>query len=222
MCSILEDEHMDVAHPIRVVVPTLDGPVLEVLSRTTRPLTGREVHRLARTGSPNGIRLALARLTEQGIVDAEQRSTAVFYIANRNHLAWPAVEALSSLRRNLLQRLRSELSSWQPAPIHASLFGSAARQDGDVASDIDILLIRPDDVAEDDPRWAQQVDQLRHQVETWTGNRCQPFQLDRRRLDEHARAHDPLIEAWLRDAVPLAGTDLRATLRHSPVMDRQQ
>ncbi len=209
---------MDITHPIHAVVPTLDGPVLEVLAHTTRPLTGREVHRLARRGSPNGIRLALARLTEQGVVYAEQRSTAVFYTANRDHLAWPAVETLTSLRRTLLQRLRKELESWQPAPIHASLFGSAARGDGDAASDIDLLLIRPDKVAEEDPPWAEQVDRLRHHVAIWTGNRCQAFQLDRQRLAEHVQAQDPLIDSWLRDAIPLAGSQLRNTLLHLPAM----
>lgn len=216
-----EDE-LDFAHPIRTIIPTLDGPVLEVLARTTRPLTGREVHRLAQTGSANGVRLALTRLTEQGIVFAEQRSTAVFYAANRDHLAWPAVDILTSLRRTLLERIAAELDSWQPSPIHASLFGSAARADGGTASDIDLLLIRPDDIAEDDPPWAEQVDRLRDRVRAWTGNRCHAFELDRRRLAEHVQAKDPLVEAWLRDAIPLSGADLRTTLRRLSATGRGQ
>jgi len=207
----LEGVTVDLKHPVHAVVPTLDGPVLEVLARTTRPLTGREIHRLASRGSPNGIRLALGRLAEQGVVHAEQRSTAVYYTANRDHLAWPAVETLTSLRRTLLERLRTELESWQCAAIHASLFGSAARGDGDAASDIDLLLVRPDGVAEDDSPWAEQVDRLRRKVFIWTGNRCHAFQVDRGRLAEHAQADDPLIHSWLRDAIPLAGPDLRHT-----------
>ena len=213
---------MDLTHPIHVLVPTLDGPILEVLARTTRPLTGREVQRLARKGSPSGVRLALSRLTEQGIVHADHRSTAVFYVANRDHLAWSAVETLTNLRRTLLQRLRTELESWHPPPIHASLFGSAARGDGDASSDVDILLIRADEVTEDHPPWAEQIDRLRRDVAVWTGNRCQVFELDRRRLAEHVRVHDPLIDAWLRDAIPLAGRDLRNTLRDLAVMGRER
>jgi hypothetical protein len=210
MCALYwKAATVDLRHPIHAVVPTLDGPVLEVLARTTRPLTGREVHGLARRGSPNGIRLALARLAEHGIVYAEQRSTAVYYTANREHLAWPAVETLTNLRRTLFQRLRTELESWDCPPIHASLFGTAARGDGDATSDIDILLVRPDDVSEDDPPWAEQVDRLRHCVVSWTGNRCHAFQVDRQRLAEHMRANDPLIDSWLRDAITLAGPDLR-------------
>lgn len=207
---------MDVAHPIRVVVPTLDGPVLEVLARTTGPLSGREVHRLADAGSPSGVRLALIRLVEQGLVLAEERAQAVFYTANRQHLAWPAVEILTGLRAALLGRLREELQGWTLQPIHASLFGSAARGDGDTGSDIDLLLLRPDGVEEDEPPWADQVDRLRERIRAWTGNHCQTFQLDRARLAEHVRISDPLVDELRRDAITLAGRDLRAVLRKLP------
>jgi predicted nucleotidyltransferase len=207
---------LDVAHPIRAVVPTLDGPVLEVLARTTRPLTGREIHRLARTGSPNGVRRALNRLAEQGLVHTEERAKAVFYAANRDHVAWPAVELLAALRRTFLDRLRAEFRSWRPKPAHASLFGSAARGDGDADSDIDLLLIRPDEVSEDDSPWADHVDRIRQQVQAWAGNRCQVFQLDLPRLAEHLRAGDPLVDQWLRDTVTLVDPDLRAVVRQLP------
>jgi predicted nucleotidyltransferase len=204
---------MDVSHPIRAVVPTLDGPVLEVLARTTSPLTGREVHRLLGIGSLNGVRLALSRLVRQGLVRVEERAAAYFYLANRDHLAWPAVETLAGIRHSLVERLREELRSWVLQPSHASMFGSTARGDGDDGSDIDILLIRPDQVGEDDSPWADQVDRLRDLVQAWTGNHCQVFQLDLARLSEHVSAQDPLIGEWRRDAVKLAGEDLRVILR---------
>lgn len=204
---------MDVALPIRAVIPTLEGPVLVVLARTTRPLTGREIHRLAETGSVNGIRIALGRLTDQGIVTAEERGAAVFYTANREHVAWPAVQMLAELRHTLRERLREQLRTWSRQPLHASLFGSAARGTGDAESDIDILLVRPEGTGGDTPDWAEQVDQLRRQVERWTGNRCHLFQLDLERLGDHARAHDRLIYEWRRDAITLAGDDPRTVLQ---------
>ena len=83
---------MDVSHPIRSIIPTLDAPVLEVLARTRRRLSGREVHRLAGTGSVRGVQLVLARLVAQGLGDAEEHAGAILYAANRAHLAWPAIE----------------------------------------------------------------------------------------------------------------------------------
>jgi hypothetical protein len=207
---------MDVAHPIRTVVPTLDGPVLEVLARSIGPLTGREVHRLVGTGSVNGIRLALARLARHGLVHAEEQARTLLYRANRDHIAWPAVEQLGRLRRSLLDRIGEEIGSWTAQPVHASLFGPAARGEGDADSDIDILLIRPGGVGEHDPPWSEQVDMLRGLVVAWTGNRCQVFQPDLTRLGEHVHAGDPLMEQLGRDAVTVAGDDLEAVLRRLP------
>lgn len=204
---------MDLTYPVHAVIPTLEGPVLAVLARTTRPLTGREIHRLAGTGSANGVRLALARLVRQGVVSAEERAAAAFYQANRDHLAWPAVEILVGLRRQLLDRLRQELCTWECQPAHASLFGSAARADGEPESDIDILLVRAVGVEEDEAIWAAQVEQLRKVVVAWTGNRCQPFETGLDELADRIRASDPLIEAWRRDAVFLAGQELQPLLR---------
>ena len=205
---------MDLLHPIRAVVPTLDGPVLEVLARTTQPLSGREVHRLSGTGSASGVRRTLARLARQGLVRAEEHAAGTFYLANRQHLAWSAVESLTGLRRELFDRLREELRSWEPLPLHASVFGSMARGEGDPDSDIDLLLVRPDDVGEDESPWADQVDRLRENVRAWTGNECHAFQTDRQRLTDHKRADDPIVSNWLRDAVVLSGPDLRTVLRN--------
>ena len=56
------------------------------------------------------------------------------------------------------------------APVHASVFGSAARGDGDAASDIDVFVVRPATVAEDDATWRGQLDSLADDITRWTGN----------------------------------------------------
>src|SRR3954447_3212721 len=122
---------MDVAHPYAAVTGGgLEGEVLAVLAGTTKPLTGRQVARLARRGSDRGIRLALQRLAVQGLVDTLDAPPAVLYTLNREHIAAPVALALVELRGALLARLRDAIGSWQVAPLHASLFGSAARGDG--------------------------------------------------------------------------------------------
>ncbi len=200
---------VDVAHPVRGIIPTLDAPVLEVLAGTTRRLSGREVHRLAGTGSVRGVQLVLARLVGQGLVSAEEHTGATLYAANRAHLAWPALEALVGLRRRLLERIRDTVAGWGIPSLHVSLFGSAARGDGDAGSDIDLLVVRPDVVGEGNEAWEAQLDALREAVTAWTGNRCQAFALDSARLAAHVVADDPLVEGWLRDGILLAGEPLR-------------
>lgn len=210
---------MNVAHPIRGIIPTLDAPVIEALAATTRPLTGREVHRLAGVGSTRGVRLVLGRLVEQGLVLAEARSNAVLYLANRQHLAWPALESLARLRLALHGRLTEEIEAWPLQPLHASMFGSAARADGDSSSDIDLLIVRPDRLGSVE-RWDEQIDRLRAVVRTWTGNRCQAFDIGRERLVEHVAARDPLVDAWLTDGLHLTGSQLLDLVAEASIVAR--
>jgi predicted nucleotidyltransferase len=206
---------MNVAHPLRGIIPTLDAPVIEALAATTKPVTGREVNRLAGVGSPRGVQLVLRRLVAQGLVLAEARDNAGYYLANREHLAWRALESLARLRLALRDRLSEEIATWALQPLHASMFGSAARGDGDSASDIDLLLIRPGSI-ETIERWDQQLDRLREDVPKWTGNHCQAFDIGLARLAEHVAAHDPLLDAWLADGLHLSGSGLRDLIASLP------
>ncbi|HEY6058053.1 MAG TPA: nucleotidyltransferase domain-containing protein, partial [Candidatus Limnocylindrales bacterium] len=184
----------------------------EVLAGTTRGLSGREIHRLAGVGSVRGVQLVLARLVRQGLVGADEHANATLYAANRAHLAWPALEALVGLRRRFRERLGEAIAGWTLAPLHLSIFGSAARRDGDAESDIDLLIVRPGEVREGDEAWEAQLDVLRDQVTAWTGNRCQTFDIDSARLAEHLAASDPIIEDWLRDEVLISGQPLRSLI----------
>ena len=162
---------MDVARPYAAVTGGgLEGEVLTVLAGTTRPLTGRQVARLARNGSDRGLRLALNRLAEQGLVDTQDAPPAVLYTLNHDHIAAPVALALVGLRSALCDRLRDAIAQWEIPPVHVSLFGSAARGDGDATSDIDLFVVRPQPLAVEDQIWRAQLDSLANDVVRWTGN----------------------------------------------------
>jgi len=199
---------MHVARPYTAVSPGLEGDVLVALSRTTRPLTGRRVAELVTHGSPDGIRKALDRLVDQGIVRRDPAGRALMHTLNREHLAAPAVEALATIRSDLLGRLRATLSAWSPPAVHASLFGSAARGDGDADSDIDIFLVRPSPTDEADARWHEQRERLAADVRTWTGNHAAVVESSEQQLSEMARSGAPILTALRRDGIALGGTPL--------------
>src|SRR4051794_35182337 len=161
---------MDLGAPHTAICPTLDSSVLAVLARTTHPLTGREVARLVGRPSHRGVLDVLNRLTDQGLVDREEAGRAFLFALNREHLAAPAVGVLANLRTELMGRLITQILVWDPRPVHVSLFGSAARGDGDVQSDIDLLVVRSDDISPEHPTWQEQRDQLAVRVRRWTGN----------------------------------------------------
>lgn len=205
---------MNLSQPSESVVPTLDGPVLNTLARLTRPVTGRQIHQLAGIGSEAGVRKVLTRLVGQGVVRVNEAGSALLYHANREHVAWPAVQALARLWAEFLDRLRAELATWTPPARSAALFGSAARRDGGTDSDVDIVLVRSPRVGTDDNAWQEQLARLRELVAAWTGNTCQVYDVDGDDLRRHIDARDPIVTEWARDAATVSGTDFRSMLRH--------
>lgn len=204
---------MDMAHPHSVLSHRLDGAAVVVLSRTTRPLTGREVARLAPEGTQQGIAKALHRLVEHGLVERAEAGRSGLYTLNREHLAAPAVEILTRMRTQLFDRIRTEVEGWAVAPTHLSAFGSAARGDGDTDSDVDLFLVRPKGVDRDDPAWAPQVDALADAIHRWTGNHAGISQVSSADVRRLARERPPVVEELEADAIILLGPDVRTLFR---------
>lgn len=203
---------MDVAHPHTAVSPTLGTAVLMVLARTTLPLTGREIARLTGRSSHSGVLDVLNRLATQGVVDRREAGRAWLYTLNREHLAAPAVELLASMRSALIARIKTTVDAWQIAPVHLSLFGSAARGDGDADSDIDLFLVRPRGVDEDDVAWLEQRDALATSVRRWTGNRAGLVEVGEAELRCLREQAPPIVAELRADAIVLHGPQVAELL----------
>lgn len=159
---------MELPRPLAVVTPTLDGDVLAALARADASFTTGQLHRMLPAWSEDGVRRVLRRLVAQGIVSADRVGNAYSYRLNRQHLAAEHVIGLANLMSALLTRLTDRLEGWDPRPVYAAVFGSAAQGRMQRDSDIDLLLIRPD--AADDDVWDQQVQSLTVDLSRWTGN----------------------------------------------------
>ncbi|HEX7291301.1 MAG TPA: nucleotidyltransferase domain-containing protein [Conexibacter sp.] len=206
---------MDVARPYTALSSSLDSTVLAVLARTTYPLTGRDVARLAGRSSHSGVLDVLNRLTEHGLVDRREAGRAWLYTLNREHLAAPAVEVLADMRTTLLERVRGAIEAWKLEPIHVSLFGSAARGDGDTQSDIDLFLVRPTEVDEDDQTWVDQRDGLATSVQRWTGNRAGIAEVSEEELNRLREEAPPIVAALRDDAITLHGRPIAELLSNA-------
>jgi predicted nucleotidyltransferase len=198
---------MDLSRPWAPIRSPIDMEVLRVLRGTTRQLTGREVARLVRAGSQPAVNASLRRLSDEGLVHAEEAGNAYLYTFNREHLAAPAVELLADVWTELERRLRDEVAGWQVAPVHVSIFGSAARGDGDTASDIDIFVVRPRDVPDDDPEWRDQLDQLSDHVLAWTGNHVGLSEVSEADVRRLRRERPPVVAELSREAITIAGPE---------------
>jgi hypothetical protein len=203
---------MNVSRAYSTVAPTVEGDVLVVLAGTTQPLTGRRVARLAQRGSVAAVAKALSRLVSQGIVLRQEAPPASLYTLNRQHLAAPAVETLALIRTELLARLRHALSTWGTPPVHASLFGSAARGDGGVDSDIDVFIVRPAGLDTEDTTWDAQLRDLGDAVLAWTGNHAGIIDVAEQDIGQMRENNPPILRDLQRDGIDLAGIPLRELL----------
>jgi predicted nucleotidyltransferase len=223
---------MDVSDPTRAVTPTLDGPVLAVLAAAGRPMTVGQVAAQSARGSEIGVRRSLARLVEQGIVRSTLMGRNQVHELNREHVASDIAILLAGLRSALWDRFREEFKGWRVRPLYACVFGSAARADGDEASDIDLFLVHPPFPGEKKPQrmtstiksqladavgtfvasspdndpapqWERQLDQLRDRTESWTGNSLQVVDLSFHEWRHPAATHQALLAEVERDGIQL-------------------
>lgn len=202
---------MDFSRPYGVISYPLDSAILHVLTGTTQGLTGRRVAELTES-TQEGVRKALRRLVDNGVIEQQEAGNAILYQFNRRHLAAPAVERLTDIRRALLERLTDAFESWSPPPLHASLFGSAARADGTTASDIDLFVVRPASVEEDTRAWREQIERLPDEVHAWTGNSTNIVDVPESTLPDLRRRRPAVVRNLEADALTLIGPDIATLL----------
>jgi predicted nucleotidyltransferase len=115
----------------------------------------------------------------------------------------------------LLQRMRAEFETWSTPPVAAWLFGSAARGEARVDSDIDVLLVPPAAARhsdEDQATWEQQTDVFVAKVPAWSGNACELLVMDFAELEAAAARDERLIRDLRAEAVVLPGNHPRSVL----------
>lgn len=205
---------MDLSHPISSVIPSAYGPVLAVLVRAGAPMSGRQVASLvAGQVGRSRVNSVLGQLADSGLVLRDPHPPSVLYRFNRDHVAAESVEALASLRQLLIERMRGEVSVWPRPAVAVWLFGSAARGDGSTASDVDVLVVRPNALAADDPTWVGQVATLSEHVTAWSGNSCEILELSRSEIVAMVEAGERLVDELSRDALLLHGAAPASLLR---------
>lgn len=203
---------MQLHNPFAVVTPTLDGEILAVLARVEASLTVGQVRSLLPHRSDEGIRKALTRLSAQGIVISQRVGSVVGHQLNRRHLAAPQVIAIARLRDTLIEGMQRSLKGWPTPPKWTALFGSAARGEMRVDSDIDLFMVDPGVDAE---LWETWTSAFAADVHAWTGNDVRILSLLEDEVRLGAANRDPIIESLLADALVVSGPVdwLRSTVR---------
>lgn len=189
---------MKLQSPFSALATTgVDALALQVLARADAVFSVTEVHQLApEKCSRESIRLSLIRLEQSGLVTEHRIGYAIGYALNREHLLADAVLEIVSAKQRLLAKMQAEAESWVPQAVAVWLFGSAARGEMHLDSDIDILVVTTGPVEQ----LNEQIRGLCKQVSQWTGNDCKPL------VYEASEVVDaPIFQQILADGTCLAG-----------------
>ncbi|NCZ56565.1 MAG: hypothetical protein EBY86_08010 [Acidimicrobiia bacterium] len=204
---------MDISSPISSVIPGVPGVILQVLARTTQPLTGSGIADLvAPRWSRAGVTKALHGLVESGLVTCMPAGRANLYTLNREHVAATPVLELSHLRATLIDRISAAVRAWPTAATAVYVYGSLARSSGNSSSDIDLLVVRPRHVRESNEKWSSQILRLTDNVHEWSGNHCEILEYTVVELQRLVKRKDALILSLRRDAQLIAGQRVRGLL----------
>lgn len=198
---------MDFAEPLQALIPGATGRVLGVLVHTAIPLSGRAIAQLAGVSSAQAARV-LPRLVELGLVKSRSSPPAILYEFMPDHIAAEPLLLLSGLDLIFLEQLGEDIALLRPTPACAAVFGSFARRQGRIDSDIDLLLVRPKAVAEDDEGWRQSVDAIRMRAQRLSGNGVEILEVGQDEVRSLIRGTKPLWRNIVRDALVVHGRPL--------------
>lgn len=206
---------MNLSEPLDGLTTAVEAAVLRVLARADAGFSGRQVHALAGIGSTSSVHRALTGLVRVGVVSAEPRPPSIIYRANREHVLWPVIELGLEARSRAFDSIRGFFDDNVPEEVpvewHVSavLYGSVARRDSNIDSDVDLLVVFPDGFNED--ARADFTYRLAAHVERVTGNEAQVLSVDRSELAQRIAEGDPLVLNALADGIHIFGEPLRPT-----------
>lgn len=196
---------MHPAVPLASLIADSQAAALQVLARTDAGMTGRQVARVAGAAQHTSIKRALDKLEHVGLVAVERSPQHSTYRLNRDHVLWAAVEAALNANDVLRNRIRTFLADKKDV-LSAAIFGSVAAGTARDDSDVDIVLIYANDTNTDI------ATELGGNVERWTGNLCEVFDLTRAELADYIAADDPIVTFWKQNAETVYGADFQPML----------
>jgi len=198
---------MDFARPVEAIIPDAQGRVLATLARTTRELNLRTLAELAGVSLAHAARI-IPRLVELGVVERRDVPPAVLVKLVPEHLAARAVLALSDLRHAFLEELRASAQRLEPAPANVTLFGSFARGDDDLNSDVDVVVVRPSEIGADGPEWLESIAGWEANLRRISGNTINRIEVSEDELPKLIKSRRPLWQTIRREGIVLQGTPL--------------
>jgi len=198
---------MDFIEPVQAVIPGTQGRVLAVLAQTTAELNLRTVARLASV-SPAQASRVLPGLVALGLVERREVPPSSLFLLNPQNVAAQAVIELARSRDTTIDRMSAAATELLTPPTSVVIFGSFARGEADSESDIDAVIVRPDEIDDDNDEWSAGVERWRTSVQAISGNRVEVIEIGRSDAIEKLSSGSQLWQDIARDGVVVHGASI--------------
>ncbi|MGE0307763.1 MAG: nucleotidyltransferase domain-containing protein [Acidimicrobiia bacterium] len=215
---------MDFVHPVQAVIPGARGRVLAVLAHTTAELSLSTLARLANVSVAQASRV-MPGLVELGLVERREVPPSSQFRLVRQNVAAQAVLSLADSLQTALAQLGVEAAALEVPPASVIVFGSFARGEADEQSDVDAIVVRPDDVLEDDEIWASSLGHWRRSASAITGNPVEILEVGLSEVRSKLSSRAQLWSDVRRDGVAVHGAgidDLRKSSSSGSQRTRSQ
>jgi len=182
--------------PFGGVIPGVRGAVLATLLRTDAPLTGRQVHALVSDHySLWTVQEALKALAQLGLVNTQTIGRAGVHTVNEDHVSVSPLRAILDPIAALTDTVREAVGDDVRTVI---LFGSIARGETHIDSDIDLAVIAP-------TGWDGRTD-LEDAVRTRLGNYCDVLVFTPEDFSRLSGTDEPVVREILAEGIALIGS----------------
>ena len=195
---------MDFVHPVEAVIPGVQGRVLAVLVETTAELSLRTLARLAGASLAQASRVPPG-LVELGLVERREVPPSSQFRLVRSNVGARAVIDLARSRNSVLDSIGVRAAALPIPPASVIVFGSFARGEAGRESDVDVVVIRPDEISEDDEDWSTSIESWRNDATATAGNTIQVLEVSATAVQPRLRGSKQLWRDIRRDGIVIHG-----------------
>ncbi|MDA2987814.1 MAG: nucleotidyltransferase domain-containing protein [Actinomycetota bacterium] len=192
---------MNLGDPSDVGLAQVPARLLAALAQVSGGVTIRQLARIS------GVSLARTHYwvtfwADRGVVTQLHAGRALMCSLNHEHIMTASLVNLASARAAIMKCIVAEVEKWPLVPLNVTTFGSFARGDGSVTSDIDLLVIVDVD---DLDTWSDQLQLASETLQTKIGNPIQFLDYPVKTWHNMMHQNDPVVTEIHRDGIHIFG-----------------
>ncbi|MCU1496299.1 MAG: polymerase beta domain protein region [Acidimicrobiales bacterium] len=198
---------MDFLRPIEAIVPGAQGRVLAVLAETTAELNLRTIAQLSGVSQAQASR-TLPTLVQLGVVERREVPPSSLFRLVPEHVAARALLAIARATDLAFEEIGRLAGTLPRPPVSVIVFGSFARREAGPDSDIDLVVVRPTAIDEDDETWTESLEGFRRDVRRLTGNPAEVLEVSEREATSRLTGRSQVWADIRREGRVVHGLDL--------------